>query len=58
MFLGSGIAFNNQIFDDVSHVHHIVEHDRIGDEVYVFDLLVLFHRITAFDIGVAEANPF
>ena len=33
MFLGNGIAFNNQIFDDVSHVHHIVEHDRIGDDI-------------------------
>ena len=34
MFLGNGIAFNNQIFDDVSHVHHIVEHDRIGDDIH------------------------
>ena len=57
MFLGNGIAFSNQILDDVSHVHHVVEHDRIGDEVHVFGLLVLFLRIAAFDDGATEADP-
>ena len=38
MFLGNGIAFYNQIFEDVNHVHYIVEHDRVGDEVHVFNL--------------------
>ena len=33
MFLGNGIVFNGQIFDDVNHVHHIVEHDRTGDDI-------------------------
>ena len=43
------ISFLSHIVQDICHVRHILEHDGIGNQVFVFDNLFVLDRVTEFE---------
>jgi hypothetical protein len=40
----------------ISHIHHIVQHHRVGHEVSIFNALLLLHRVTTTYLNLAQSN--
>jgi hypothetical protein len=46
-----------KVVQDIGHVHDVLQHHHIGDQIPVLDSLFLFHRVTAAQDGSTKGEP-
>ena len=53
----NGVPVGGHVRQNCCHISDVGQHDRVGDEAGVFELLLLLDRIATLDHRTAERNP-